>query len=428
MKLFSKFLITLSTTAFFISFLNIYIHLNKNINWSESYVFIGLTIPFFTFFFQSYLNLYSSLRIQITEIFLIFLKWLIIFLIFTMIGFLTKLNDSVSRLLIGFLFLSSTIFNLIFYLIINFIEKKFNNPKKLLIIYDIDPKKLTSQLNDHYEILETLNFNNLNESIIDQKKPETIILYLSFANVSFVKNFSVKFLDASYEILWLPSDENNYNFEDKFFSFFGKKAFSINSSPLSNRANGLIKRCIDFFGSLLLILLLTPLLLIIFVLIRIDSKGFPIYLQNRNGLNGKVFSMFKFRSMTLKNNSDFSVAKKDDVRITKVGKFIRRYSLDELPQLFNVLIGQMSLVGPRPHAVEMNDILSNQIDGYMARHRVKPGITGLAQINGFRGGAELSDMKKRLEFDLKYINSWSLIGDIKILLGTFPSLFSKDIF
>lgn len=428
MKFFSKFLITFTTTTFFVLFFIAYIHLNKNINWNESYYFIIFSTPFFTFFFQSYLNLYSSLRIQITEIFKIFFKWIIIFLIFVLLGFLTKLNDSVSRLLIGFLFLSSAIANIFFYLIINWTNRKFNYPKKILVIYDANPKKLTSKLSEYYEILDTLNFDNLDESIIDQKKPETIILYLSFSNVGFVKNFSIKCLDTSYEILWLPSDEDNYSFEDKFFDYFGRKGFSINSSPLSNKANGFLKRTVDFFGSFLLIVTLSPFFLFFFILIRFDSKGSPIYLQNRHGLNGRVFKMFKFRSMSIKNNENFLVASKDDIRITRVGKFIRKYSIDELPQLFNVLIGQMSLVGPRPHATEMNDYLSEQIDGYMARHKVKPGITGLAQINGYRGGAELSDMKKRLEFDLRYINTWSITEDIKILFKTIPSLFKKNIY
>ena len=126
--------------------------------------------------------------------------------------------------------------------------------------------------------------------------------------------------------------------------------------------------------------------------------------------------------MRFEENDHFIVASRGDRRITYVGSILRRLSLDELPQLFNVFFGQMSLVGPRPHAVEMNDEMNQKIDGFMARHKVKPGITGLAQIKGYRGGDELEHMKKRLNYDLKYINKWSLLLDIKILLKTIPSL------
>ena len=127
-------------------------------------------------------------------------------------------------------------------------------------------------------------------------------------------------------------------------------------------------------------------------------------------------------------NGTFVAATKNDNRVTSIGKFIRKYSIDELPQLINVLVGNMSLVGPRPHPIEMNSFYENKIENYMSRHRIKPGMTGLAQVNGFRGGDTPELMKKRVYYDLKYIRDWSIIIDIIILLRTPLSLFQKGIY
>ena len=152
--------------------------------------------------------------------------------------------------------------------------------------------------------------------------------------------------------------------------------------------------------------------------------------QDRHGWNGKVFKIWKFRSMYMHNEGDsVTQAKKGDARVTPIGRHIRRTSVDELPQLFNVLFGEMSLVGPRPHAVAHNNFYDDQIEAYLARHRIKPGITGLAQINGCRGETEeVSQMRARVEYDVEYINNWSLWLDIKILIKTPFTLFSKDIY
>ena len=132
--------------------------------------------------------------------------------------------------------------------------------------------------------------------------------------------------------------------------------------------------------------------------------------------------------MKIHDTSEYVQTTKNDTRVTAIGKFIRKYSIDELPQLFNVIFGQMSLVGPRPHAVEINRKYDKKIDKFMSRHRAKPGITGLAQINGYRGGDDLESMKMRTFYDLKYLNNWSLYLDLKILLKTPIELLKKDVF
>ncbi|HBR3092204.1 TPA: sugar transferase, partial [Klebsiella pneumoniae] len=145
-----------------------------------------------------------------------------------------------------------------------------------------------------------------------------------------------------------------------------------------------------------------------------------IFKQTRYGMDGKPIKVWKFRSMSVMENDNKVIqATKNDIRITKVGRLLRRTSLDELPQFFNVLFGGMSIVGPRPHAVAHNEQYRNLIEGYMLRHKVKPGITGWAQINGWRGETDtLEKMEKRVEFDLEYIREWSIWLDLKIIFLT----------
>jgi putative colanic acid biosynthesis UDP-glucose lipid carrier transferase len=159
--------------------------------------------------------------------------------------------------------------------------------------------------------------------------------------------------------------------------------------------------------------------------IKWESPGPVFFRQERTGWDGKTFKIWKFRSMRLHQQDEGKIkqATQNDSRITRVGGFIRRTSIDELPQLFNVLAGQMSLVGPRPHAIQHNEEYSSQIVAYLARHRIKPGMTGLAQIRGYRGETkELADMEKRVQYDLEYINNWSLWLDFSILVRTLFSL------
>ena len=163
-----------------------------------------------------------------------------------------------------------------------------------------------------------------------------------------------------------------------------------------------------------------PLFLMTAVAIRLDSPGPVFFRQRRNGFNIKPFRIFKFRSMTVtEDGSQISQATKSDPRVTRVGGILRRSSVDELPQLLNVLKGEMSLVGPRPHALAHDDQYGKQLAEYAFRHHVKPGITGWAQVNGFRGEtSHIEQMRKRVDFDLWYINHWSIWLDLRILLKT----------
>jgi putative colanic acid biosynthesis UDP-glucose lipid carrier transferase len=183
---------------------------------------------------------------------------------------------------------------------------------------------------------------------------------------------------------------------------------------------GLAKRACDVVLSSAAILLLSPVFLGVYIGVRRSGPGPVIFQQRRYGLDGKEIVVYKFRSMTVTEDGQHSYTQvtRNDSRVTPFGAFIRKTSFDELPQLFNVLEGSMSLVGPRPHAVAVNEQYRRLISGYMVRHKVKPGITGWAQVNGFRGGDDLESMQRRVEADLEYLRNWSLGLDIAILLRT----------
>lgn len=185
--------------------------------------------------------------------------------------------------------------------------------------------------------------------------------------------------------------------------------------PLEHFAWAFLKRTMDFFGALTLILLLSPLLLATAVGVKISSKGPVIFAQTRVGRNKKEFKMFKFRSMVMNSGANSTWSRNSDPRKTKFGKFIRKCSIDELPQLFNVLRGEMSLVGPRPEIPHFVAQFKLDIPHYMVKHQVRPGITGWAQVNGFRGDTSIKD---RILHDIFYIEHWSLWFDVKILLLT----------
>jgi len=185
------------------------------------------------------------------------------------------------------------------------------------------------------------------------------------------------------------------------------------------------KRLFDICFSGFAIVMLAPLMAIIAVLIKAGSKGPVLFKQHRNGLNGKVFEVWKFRSMlVLENGSVVTQAKRGDSRVTSIGRILRKTSLDELPQFFNVFGGSMSVVGPRPHAVSHNEEYRGKIPNYMQRHNVLPGITGLAQVSGARGETEtLEKMAERVKYDLYYIENCSLKLDLRIIFKTVKEVF-----
>ena len=198
----------------------------------------------------------------------------------------------------------------------------------------------------------------------------------------------------------------------------------VNYVPLDHLVNKVAKRTFDIiFSSLVIVLVLSWLFPLIAILIKLDSKGPVLFRQLRDGKNHKKFVVLKFRTMVTYNDSEFKQATKDDSRITRIGSILRRTSLDELPQFINVFLGEMSVVGPRPHPVKLNEQYQPVIDRFVQRHAVKPGITGLAQARGFRGETtHINDMVSRVKLDRFYIKNWSMILDFKIILLTITSI------
>jgi putative colanic acid biosynthesis UDP-glucose lipid carrier transferase len=207
----------------------------------------------------------------------------------------------------------------------------------------------------------------------------------------------------------------------------GTMAIEIQRPPLSifERAQ---KRCLDIGLASVALVLLAPLLLTTAVLIKLDSPGNVIFRQSRRGFNGKPFDIWKFRSMFVaENGPTITQAKKQDARVTRLGRFLRKSSIDELPQLWNVLRGEMSLVGPRPHALAHDNYYDQMISKYVFRHHMKPGLTGWAQVNGFRGETSTIDlMEKRVEYDVWYVSNWSIWLDIRIIFRTAAALMYQE--
>ncbi|SFC78158.1 undecaprenyl-phosphate glucose phosphotransferase [Butyrivibrio sp. YAB3001] len=206
----------------------------------------------------------------------------------------------------------------------------------------------------------------------------------------------------------------------------GIPVINIRYVPLTNSLNRLSKRIVDIVGSFLAIILFSPIMLAAAIAVKTSSKGPIIYKQERIGLNGAPFMMFKFRTMKVQTEAEEKKGwtTKNDPRVTNVGAFLRKFSIDELPQLFNILVGQMSLVGPRPERPQFVEKFKEQIPRYMVKHQVRPGLTGWAQINGYRGDTSI---RKRIDYDIYYIENWSMTFDIKIILGTLRyGIFNKN--
>ncbi|OGT30012.1 MAG: undecaprenyl-phosphate glucose phosphotransferase [Gammaproteobacteria bacterium RIFCSPHIGHO2_12_FULL_35_23] len=198
----------------------------------------------------------------------------------------------------------------------------------------------------------------------------------------------------------------------------GIPVLNLNQSPMVGW-NRLIKAIEDRILGIIILILISPLMLTIAAIIKFTSKGPVFFTQQRHGWDGQSIVVYKFRSMYLHNDQEVKQATREDDRITPIGRFLRRTSLDELPQFINVVQGRMSIVGPRPHAIVHNEKYKTLIISYMQRHKVKPGITGWAQVNGWRGETDtLEKMEKRVEYDLYYIENWSLFFDIRIILLT----------
>jgi putative colanic acid biosynthesis UDP-glucose lipid carrier transferase len=233
--------------------------------------------------------------------------------------------------------------------------------------------------------------------------------------------------DTTASVYFLPDVYIFDLMQARFDNVGGMPVIAICETPFMG-LNSTIKRASDIVLASLILLLLTPLMLAVAVAVKLSSPGPIIFRQRRYGLYGDEIMVYKFRSMTvMENGGAVTQAQRNDSRVTKIGGFLRRTSLDELPQFINVLQGRMSIVGPRPHAVAHNEQYRKVIKGYMLRHKVKPGITGWAQVNGLRGEtATLDKMEARIQYDLDYLRNWSLWLDLWIVLKTVKVVLTRE--
>ena len=226
--------------------------------------------------------------------------------------------------------------------------------------------------------------------------------------------------------VWFITDVSRFEpVQARFDSKCGFPVVAVYDSPFVG-IPGATKRLVDIVIATLALMLAAPLMIAVAIAIRLDSKGPVLFRQRRYGLDGEEIVVYKFRSMTVTEDGDgaYQQVQRGDARVTRVGAFIRKTSLDELPQFINVLQGRMSVVGPRPHVRAVNERYRGQIPGYMLRHKVRPGITGWAQIHGLRGGDDLDSMSRRIEFDLHYLRNWSIGMDLRIIARTIGVVFS----
>lgn len=278
-----------------------------------------------------------------------------------------------------------------------------------------------------YSHTKTFSFKNITDEEIEacfrfmkEEKVDEIYCTLSQLTNSQL-NKVVDFADNNLKLVkFLPDNKDVYSKKLKYEYYDYIPILSLRNIPLEDSVNQFVKRVFDIvFSSLVIVFLLSWLTPLIAILIKLESKGPVFFKQSRNGFNYREFDCYKFRSMMPNKTAHLHQATRGDQRVTRVGKFIRKTSIDELPQFYNVLFGDMSVVGPRPHMVSHTNMYAKKIDKFMVRHFVKPGITGLAQISGYRGEVETDkDIIGRVKYDIFYIENWSLLLDFKIIFKT----------
>ena len=278
-----------------------------------------------------------------------------------------------------------------------------------------------------YENRKTFNFKSPEELDLDEcfnfiksRNIDEVYCSANELNENQIK-LLIQFCENNFKILKFISERGGLLSKKLKTDTYGLSTVqSLREMPLSNDYNTFLKRLFDIIFSFLVItLLLSWLTPLIALLIKLESSGPVFFKQTRNGIKYKEFTCFKFRSMIENSDADIQQATKNDLRVTRLGKILRKTSLDELPQFFNVLIGDMSVVGPRPHMTRENERYSKTVNKFMVRHFVKPGITGLAQVKGYRGEIETEeDIVNRVKYDIYYLENWSLLLDLNIVFLT----------
>ncbi|UJF17123.1 undecaprenyl-phosphate glucose phosphotransferase [Vibrio sp. SS-MA-C1-2] len=404
-------------------------------------------------------GLYKTWKINLLkeQAIALIVPWTLSLLSFSLVMFLTKSSESFSRVVLGTWFIVAPITLFALRIVVNKVVTYlyligYNSKNAIIIGLNENSLLMANQIiNNKQEPINIIGFYD-DEEPSDELKAAIQSMDLTYngrveEGYQLAKNGDVDqvyvalpqrdeskinavlslFSDTTVNLLLMPSFVNYNMLRPQWRQMGNIQMLSVYDTPFYGFANG-FKRLQDVVVSSIILLLISPILIGIAVGIKLTSKGPVIFKQKRNGLGGQKIEVWKFRSMTSMENGDVvKQATKNDARITPFGGFLRRTSLDELPQFFNVLQGRMSIVGPRPHAVSHNEEYRKLVERYMLRHKVKPGITGWAQINGFRGETDTLDkMENRIKYDLEYIQKWNFGMDIKIIFLTiFKGFVSK---
>ena len=271
---------------------------------------------------------------------------------------------------------------------------------------------------EEYRGIKILGGTDKLAEILPQNQLDEIVITLGLAEYHKLGRIVNMCEKSGVHTKFVPDYNNIIPTKPYTEDLMGMPVINIRRIPLNNMLNAVAKRCVDIFGALVAIILFSPVMLVTSIIIKVTSPGPLIFKQERIGKHNRPFYMYKFRSMVVQDEKDEKKGwtTKNDPRVTPIGRFIRKTSIDELPQLFNILIGDMSLVGPRPERPQFVEKFKEEIPRYMIKHQVRPGLTGWAQVNGYRGDTSI---QKRIEFDLYYIENWTMGFDFKIIFLTF---------
>tara|TARA_R110000787_G_scaffold7925_13_gene26628 strand:+ start:13548 stop:15020 length:1473 start_codon:yes stop_codon:yes gene_type:complete len=426
-----------------------YVVIGGNLLTHDKYLYAVVLTLFIFFFLGRYGGIYSfsTLLAPLTNLPNLAIVCMTTFMLLLAVGFSLKVSDDYSRIWVYSFGLASfaviLIYRLVAFFIINYLASRGLCTRKVVVLGGgKQTEQLLRQLADEKPVVNKVV--GIFDDRIGRVAP-TIAGYPLLGNIDaliqFVRknhvddiivalpwNADERQLEIVSRLRQLPAHVHlvsdlvgfRFPYRPSPNHFGGIPMIEVVDSPLSG-FKIVVKALEDRILGSLALLVFSPVLLIIALAIRLESKGPVLFKQKRYGYNNKIFEIYKFRSMYHDGEERKRTvqASKDDPRITRVGKFIRRTSLDELPQLFNVVNGTMSLVGPRPHAIDHNEEYSTLIDGYFARHKVKPGITGWAQVKGYRGETDtLEKMEARVNYDTYYVENWSLFFDLQILVMT----------
>ena len=398
-----------------------------------------LFLSFATRFYEVYRYTHA------TNIFVLLAKQTVMFslVVFAYFGYQSNSwihsNTVLKYTLISMFFVAIAKFSL-FYLLKRYRLYLKGNVRKVIILGD---NEKTSQLEEFfnakqeygYHLQKTFSIRGLDEVGWDRimhyaQNYGTEEIYISIAEAdNDMINRIIHFAENNFIVLkFLPGNKDIFSRKMQMQYYGVLPIIALRSIPMDKTFNQAVKRIFDVVVSILvLIFILSWLTPLVAVLIKLDSKGPVFFKQKRNGLDNQEFYCYKFRSMHPNPDADLYQVSRDDPRITRVGKFLRKTSIDELPQFINVFLGNMSIVGPRPHMVSLTHIYAERIDKFMVRHLVKPGITGLAQVSGYRGEVEIEeDIINRVKYDIFYLENWSLFLDIKIMALTVYNIIKGD--